>query len=42
MGCPHCQSSEISPDGVCLICGLRVAADIPAQNLKLPILPRRN
>ena len=32
MGCPHCQSSEISPDGVCLICGLRVAADIPAQN----------
>jgi uncharacterized RDD family membrane protein YckC len=39
MGCPHCQSSEISPDGVCLICGLRLAADTPAQNPEAADLP---
>ena len=26
MGCPQCQSNEISPSGVCLICGYRVEA----------------
>ncbi len=25
MGCPQCQSDEISPSGVCLICGYRTA-----------------
>jgi len=30
MGCPQCQSDEISPSGVCLICGYR----IPAANSK--------
>jgi len=29
MGCPQCQNSEISPSGVCLICGYRVAGDSP-------------
>ena len=24
MGCPQCQSDEISPSGVCLICGYQI------------------
>jgi len=28
MGCPQCQSDEISPAGVCLICGYRIAAEL--------------
>jgi uncharacterized RDD family membrane protein YckC len=27
MGCPQCQSDEISPAGVCLICGYRLAPE---------------
>jgi uncharacterized RDD family membrane protein YckC len=27
MGCPQCQSDEISPSGVCLICGYQTAAE---------------
>jgi uncharacterized RDD family membrane protein YckC len=32
MGCPQCQSDEISPAGVCLICGYRVAAELSDPN----------
>ena len=28
MGCPQCQSDEIGPAGVCLICGYRLAAEL--------------
>jgi len=27
MGCPQCNSDEISPSGVCLICGFRISED---------------
>jgi uncharacterized RDD family membrane protein YckC/uncharacterized Zn finger protein (UPF0148 family) len=31
MGCPQCQSDEISPSGVCLICGYRIPAAKPKE-----------
>ncbi len=30
MVCPQCKSSEIDPEGKCLVCGLRVAEEKPA------------
>lgn len=31
MGCPYCQSDEISDSGVCLVCGHQVASNNPAS-----------
>jgi uncharacterized RDD family membrane protein YckC len=35
MGCPQCESNEISPSGVCLICGYQIPADSSAEQSKI-------